>query len=124
EKQIEVNENEVIPVDVSGRTIEMPGMSRSSLETIALADGSTVEVDRSQLGLAKPDVLPEMFEYYIVSQALYEKLGDPVKIEHYYDWQVTKGEKENVIQAGETISDEIIGNVMAIDYLVYIVNKT
>src|SRR5690625_3208050 len=123
EKQIEVGANDVVPVGASIRTIEMPGMTNYHLDAIMLADGTKIDVDWDLEGLAKPDVLPEMFEYYIVSDELYAQLAQPEREEQYYDWQVISGKDEDVVAAGEEISEQLLGSFVAVDYIVYTVHE-
>src|SRR5690625_4429623 len=123
EKQIEVGANDVIPVGTSIRTIEMPGMTNYGLDAITLADGTKVDVNWDMEGFAKPDILPEMFEYYIVSDELYAQLAEPVRVEPYYDWQVISGKNEDVVEAGEKISEQLLGSFVAVDYIVHTVHE-
>src|SRR5690625_6715047 len=92
----------------------MPGMTNYHLDAITLADGTKVNVAWDMEGLAKPDVLPEMFEYYIVSDELYAQLAQPEREEQYYDWQVISGKDEDVVAAGEEISEQLLGSVVAV----------
>src|SRR5699024_1802510 len=48
---------------------------------------------------------------------------EPVEIDRSYDWQVIKGEEEDIIQAGEILSEELLGNFFAVDYVVHTIQK-
>lgn len=122
EKMVEVKGDEVIPVESSSRTLDMAN-EEDKLDAITLADGSKVAVDWEKVGLAKRDVLPEMFVYYIVSDDLYADLGEPFFTEEYYDWQVVKGSQENKVEAGKVISEELEQYVTAVDYIVYVIRS-
>src|SRR5690625_4735501 len=122
EKTIEVKGNEVIPVERSSRTLDIANQ-QDRLEFITLADGSKVEVDWAKVDLAKPDILPEMFEYFIVSDDLYAKLGEPFFTDEFYDWQVTKGSQDDIIEAGGIISEELEHYVTAVDHIVYTIRS-
>src|SRR5690625_423867 len=64
-----------------------------------------------------------MVEYYIVSDELYAQLAQPEREEQYYDWQVTSGKDEDVVAAGEEISEQLLGSFVAVDYIVYTVHE-
>lgn len=123
EKQIDVSDHEAIPVDKSIRTIEMPGGGHVILDNIEFADGSTIPVNWDKLGIAKPDLLPEMFEYYIVSDSQFEKLNEPVHISKVFDWDVIKGDKEVIVEVGRTLNDKVTGNLIALDFMVHTVRE-
>jgi len=69
-------------------------------------------------------VLPELFAHYVVSDETYEQLPEPSFTEDYTVWKAEQGQKDEVIQAGETLSERLEPyNFQAIDYMVYSVNK-
>src|SRR5699024_8149743 len=69
-------------------------------------------------------VLPESFVHYIVSDKMYEQLPEPSYTEGYTVWKAEQGQKDEVIQAGETLSEKLEPyNFQAIDYIVYSINK-
>src|SRR5699024_8948548 len=123
EKEIMVEDGDVIPVDASARTIEMPVSQQDKLKSLTLADGSTVAVDQSKSGIAIPDVIPEMFEYFIVGDDIFDKLGEPVKSTETYDWQVVKGDYDDIIEVGEMLSEQYMAKFFAVDYIVYTIEK-
>lgn len=123
EKQINVSDNEAIPVDKSIRTIEMPGGVHVILDNIEFADGSTIPVNWDKLGMAKPDLLPEMFEYYIVSDVQFEKLTNPIYIAKVFDWDIIEGDKEVIIEVGRILNDKVSGNIIALDFMVHTVQE-
>lgn len=118
EKPINVSDDEAIPVDKSIRTIEMSGAEHVILDEIEFADGSTVPVNWDKLGIAKPDILPEMFEYYIVSDTQFDKLNDPVSVVKVFNWDVIEGDDEAIIEVGRTLNDKVSGNFIALDFMV------
>src|SRR5699024_7706765 len=70
-------------------------------------------------------VLPELFAHYVVSDETYEQLPEPSFTEGYTAWKAEQGQKDEVLQAGETLSEELKPyNFQAIDYTVYSVNKS
>lgn len=122
EKPIELSDNEIIPVKKSTRTIEGPGVQGNAIDDITLADGSKMDVNQANADLAKPDVLPELYPYLIVSDRIFAKLADPVKVEQVYDWQVINGKEDHIIEAGEEINNEL-DYFIAVDLLVHTINK-
>src|SRR5699024_5670734 len=54
-------------------------------------------------------VLPEMYSYYIVSDAAYQRLPQPDTVETSTAWMADKGQKDKIIQAGEAIFNKIGG---------------
>lgn len=123
EKQIEVRGGEVIPVPSSTRTVDGTGYGPSKLSAIKLKDGTEVKVLTDKEEYAKRDVLPEFYHYYIVSDELYKRLPEPDKKVPVYEWQVVKGSKENIISAGEMITDELHGSFVAVDYIVHTIKE-
>src|SRR5699024_9014341 len=71
---------------------------------------------------AQPNVLPEMYHYFIVSDELYEKLPEPYLVDQRVAWQVASGAKEDIIQAGQVLSDQYLG-LMAVDWVVYDIQR-
>src|SRR5690625_3114520 len=122
EKTIEVKGDDVIPVEHSSRTLDMT-RTENYLDVITLADGTKVNIEHEKIGLAKPDVLPEMFEYYIVNDELYSKLGEPVFADKIYDWQIVKGSQDDIIEVGGIITEEIEQYVTSVDYIVYVIRS-
>ncbi|MGM8363921.1 ABC transporter permease [Virgibacillus sp. W0181] len=69
-------------------------------------------------------VLPEMYGYYVVSDATYQQLPEPSRTEKNTVWKAAGGQDEKLIQAGETLRDEIeTFNFQANDYTIYTINK-
>lgn len=122
-EEVSINDDYALPVDSSGRTIDMPGSDKINLEEITLSDGSQLHVDWDRLGEAKPDILPEMFTYYIVSDRNFAKLENPTTSTLVYDWQVEKGSQENRIEVGRILTEEVEGNFIGIDFIIYTINQ-
>lgn len=99
-------------------------VSEDNLEntSIILENGTEVDVDDDLVGIAKPDVLPEMFHYYIVSEELYEQLPQSQSIERVTAWQVLEGDQDDILEAGRLLSEQYPG-VMAIDWVTHDINK-
>lgn len=121
--EVSLDHNSALPVDSSTRTIDMPGTRDLRLTEITLADGEELPVDWDRLGEAKPDVLPEMFTYYIVSDDNFNRLTEPAHSTLVYDWQVEKGTEENIIKVGEILTNELEGSFVALDFLVYSIGQ-
>src|SRR5699024_4615690 len=121
--EISINDDYAIPVDSSGRTIDMPGSEKYDLTEIALSDGSSLQVDWDRLGEAKPDTLPEMFNHYIVSDDNFAKLQEPDTSTLVYDWQVDEGSHENIVEVGRKLTEEVEGNFIGTDFIIYTINQ-
>ncbi|HLR71037.1 MAG TPA: ABC transporter permease [Pseudogracilibacillus sp.] len=121
EKEIELKETQVTVVEQSSVNMLVP---QDNLENsfITLEDGTNANVDKNLLGIAKPDVLPEVMHYYIVGDHIYEQLPSPERTKKVIGWQVIDGEKDNLIAAGEEASKGVL-NFMAVDYVVHDINK-
>ena len=123
ESKIELEDDVAIPVDESLRVVELQKSNRVKLDEIILADGSTIPVEWEMFGLAKPDVIPEMFEYYIVSDKTFEKLGKPVMSYEIYDWNIIKGKQDDLVEVGEIFVDKFKGDVLSLDFMLYTIEK-
>lgn len=116
---ISVHDHEAIPVDASALTVQSDYYMPDQLNAIQLADGKEIPVQWEKLGYAKRDILPEFYPYYIVSDAVYQQLAKPENEVTIYSWQVVKGSKEAILQAGEKLTQELQGDFSAVDYTVY-----
>lgn len=123
EKEISVEDKFALPVDSSNRTIVDPKSEKYDLTEIVLSDGFQLPVDWERLGEAKPDVLPKMLTYYIVSDENFAKLAEPTRTTLAYDWQVVRGSEEKIIEVGQGLTNEMEGSFISIDYIVYSINQ-
>src|SRR5690625_1792669 len=121
EEEIELKDDQMTVVEQSTANIMVPP---DNLEKsfITLEDGTNVNVDKNLLGIAKPNVLPEVMHYYIVGDQVYEKLPAPESTKEVIGWQVVDGEEDKLIAAGEKVSKEF-PNVMAVDFVVHDIIK-
>ena len=121
EKEIELQDNQVTVVEQNSVNMLVP---QDNLDNtfITLEDGTNANVDKNLLGIAKPDVLPEVMHYYIVGGEMYDRLPSPEYTQKVIGWQVLDGEKDKLIAAGEEVSKEFPG-IMAVDFIVHDVNK-
>ncbi|MBO1002342.1 ABC transporter permease [Pseudogracilibacillus auburnensis] len=119
EKEITLENKQVITVGQSSVNM-MP--EKELKRTIVLEDGTNIKVDNKDIG-AKPDVLPEVGAYYIVSEHIFQQLPEPAYENTVIGWQVKNGKKEDLIAAGEKISNELPYQFMAVDSVVYDMNK-
>src|SRR5690625_1396866 len=116
-------DDEAIPVDESLRNIDEVDVRQERLTSIQLEDGSSIHVNEDRRGEAIPDVLPEVFEYYIISEATFAKLGEPEQTTRIYDWQVVKGDYDDIIETGEVLTEVYKGSFFAVDYTVHLIEK-
>src|SRR5690625_5095256 len=121
EEEIRLKPDEVTVVK-QGESNMLP--EREDLENafVILDDGTEVSVDRHLLNMAKPNVLPEMFPYFIVGEDIFERLPNKSTTKTYVSWQVVDGQKEDVVDAGRELSDTYPG-LFAVDYIVQEVQK-
>lgn len=121
EKEIELTAEQVTVVEQSvGNIMEPPKNLENTF--ITLMDGKKAYVDKDITGIAKPDVLPAIFHYYVVGEDIYKQLPDPVSTEKIMAWQVVEGETDQIIEVGRQLSEEI-PRFMAVDWVVNDINK-
>src|SRR5690625_828991 len=121
EDEIELKQDEIIVVEQSMANI-MPANKELANTPIILANGKEAAVNKNLSGIAKPNILPLIDEYYIVSDDIYEQLSEPTETNEYAAWQVVEGEEDNIIEAGKVLTEEYLG-LMAIDFTVQDIQK-
>src|SRR5690625_3012307 len=117
EAKIELHGDQFTIVEKSTKHM-MPSEIDLFNKPLVLSDGTEIPIENQNLGIAKADVLPPIDEYYIVSEELFSKLGEPTEVNKYFAWQVISGKKEDIIEAGRELTAEFLG-FMAIDFLIY-----
>ena len=118
EEEIEVDDDQVTIVE-RGIANLSPKVKITD-QKLTLQNGKEVQAEQTELG--KPYVLPEMYEYYIVGQDIYEQLGKPEETLQVVGWQVTEGDKDDIIAAGQALTKQL-NTLMAIDSAVYDISK-
>lgn len=69
-------------------------------------------------------IVPEIGNYYVVSDDTYDELPEPHLTEKNTVWQAAGGQDDKVIQAGETLTDKVESyTFQANDYIFYSVKK-
>lgn len=117
EAKIELHGDQFTIVEKSTKHM-MPSEIDLFNKPLVLSDGTEIPIENQNLGIAKADVLPPIDEYYIVSEELFSKLGEPTEVNKYFAWQVISGKKEDIIEAGRELTAEFLG-FMAIDFLIH-----
>lgn len=117
EAKIELHGDQFTIVEKSTKNM-MPSEIDLFNKPLVLSDGTEIPIENQNLGIAKADVLPPIDEYYIVSEELFSKLGEPTEVNKYFAWQVISGKKEDIIEAGRELTAEFLG-FMAIDFLIH-----
>lgn len=117
EKEIRLKDEDVIVVGKSDANLLVEDTDPLEM-SIRLADGREVYPNEELMGRAKPNVLPEISRYFIVSDELFAKLPEPDSVDKKVGWQVLSGSKDNIIEAGRVLSEEYLG-FMAIDWFIY-----
>lgn len=120
-EEITLEDDEVTVVEQGEANMMAPTKDLEN-SSITLADGEEVGVNKNLVGIAKPNVLPEMMHYYIVGDGIYGQLPDVLSTEKVVSWQVTDGDQEDVIAAGNQLYEDN-PRVTAIDFLVDNINK-
>lgn len=100
EKEISLKGEEVAYVPTSKRNI-VEELDKLKFTPIILKDGTYLYADEKFDGLTKPDVLPSIQGYFIVSDELFEQLDEPVFVERHTAWQVVDGDYDKIVKAGE-----------------------
>ncbi len=121
EKEIILEKGQVTAVEQSTTNI-LPKNKNLGGESITLEDGTKLSVDEQLLGIAKPEVLPEMFHYFIVDYATFAQLPEPSSTEKAIGWQVVKGKEADIIAAGRDLNGEVFF-LMAVDYIIDDIQK-
>lgn len=118
EEEITVKDDQVILVEQS--TANMMPIDKEKPREVILQNGEAIKADQS--GMAKPDVLPAVYEYYIVGENIYEQLGTPEEKGKVVGWNVVEGKEDDIIKAGEILSNQYPG-ITAVDYFTYDISK-
>src|SRR5690625_2345292 len=119
ENTIHLETNEIIGVKQSDALMEGYVDDKIVDHPIQLESGEEPEVKE----IIDNGVLPELNVHYIVSDETYEQLPTPSRMEGNTVWKAAKGQDENLIQAGEILSNDLPYNFQAIDYQLYTINK-
>ncbi|WP_240377714.1 ABC transporter permease [Bacillus piscicola] len=121
-EKVQVKKDEAVVVSDSNKVLASNEEKDRLLDIpVKLSDGTTIQPTRMR---ESSHVLPEMYSYYIVSDAAYEKLPQPERTETSVAWMAEKGQGEALAQAGEDIFNQIGGfNFASIDFTVYQINK-
>jgi len=121
EKEIRLMDQDMLAVKPSERNVMQDKIDLHNIG-IDLADGEQVFANEELSGLAKQDVLPEIRYYFIMSDELYAKLPDPDATEKRVAWQVVEGSSDNIIDAGQVLTEQFAG-FMAVDWAIYDIKK-
>lgn len=105
EKEIELGDNQIAVVEQSKRNILVSQVNLEDL-SVKLDDGTSVKVDPELIGLAKPDILPEIGHYFIVGNDIYEQLAAPQSTERITAWQVVNGKDDDILEVGRLLSED------------------
>ena len=118
---IHLENNEVIGVEQSPALMGGPAENKFVDQPVKLENGEEPKLKEIIDGV----VLPELLAHYIVSDETYEQLPTASRVEDYTAWKASNGQEEAIIQAGETLSNELEPyNFQANDYIVYTINKS
>ncbi|MFS0777102.1 ABC transporter permease [Neobacillus sp. 3P2-tot-E-2] len=119
EKQIEVNNGQVIVVEFEGTNF---GQTSELLnESIKLESDVTLKPNEDEVISSR--ALPATDSYYIVSDHDFEKLPNPVEVQSFYAWQVTDGEA-GIMAASEKLYKHLERfKIMSVEYEIYQIMK-
>lgn len=121
ESEIHLDDDEVTVVSQSDANM-MVAPKNLEESYITLADDEKVYVDEEQIGIAKPNVLPEINYYYIVGEEIFSQLAEPMYTIDQFGWQVINGNDDDILDAGRELTEQN-PSIMAIDWVVYDVHK-
>lgn len=121
-EEVVLEEGEVITVADSNANILIADTSIAE-EPLKLTDGTELKVNQDKVGVAEPDVLPIMFEYYIVSDEVAAQLGEPLYYDNKVVWNAVDTDKDALIAAGKDFEEKEMYSVNAIDYISYEITK-
>lgn len=121
-EEVVLEEGEVITVADSNANILIADTSLAE-EPLKLTDGTALKVNQDKVGVAEPDVLPIMFEYYIVSDEVAAQLGEPLYYDNKVVWNAVDTDKDALIAAGKDFEEKEMYSVNAIDYISYEITK-
>jgi len=124
EKIIELPKDEIIVVQPSTRNLFASQFKHEEM-SITMPDGTTHQPNKELFGIAKPDILPTIEAYFIAGDDLFSELGVPSLSSKTYAWQVVEGKENDIIKAGEILSEDFQNNgeFAAIDYMIYEIKK-
>lgn len=117
EESIEIPNSKVAVVDQSARNLLMQQIELEEL-SVRLEDGTEVPVDPELIGVAQPDILPEIGYFFIVGEDIYTKLGTPEYTSPINAWQVVEGKEEDILAVGEALETQE-HDFAAIDWLLH-----
>ena len=83
-------------------------------QPLTLPDGEELYPDEELENAFEPNVIYEMYPYYIVGEDVSAELPEPDSTDQYFAWQVTKGDKDDIIAAGHELEEDY-HTVMGID---------
>lgn len=115
--KIELTEDELLLIDIDDKV--MMGLQLDLDDELELADGTILTVNHEKDGLAEPNVLPELYASYLVSDETFEKLPDADRVTTSYAWNVTSGSEEDIIAAGSDLEKDFLYKVSSIDFIVH-----
>lgn len=121
-EEVVLEADEVITVADSNANILIADTPLAE-EPLKLADGLELEVNQDKVGVAEPDVLPIMFEYYIVSDEVAAQLGEPLYDDKKVVWNAVDADNDALIAAGKEFEDKEMFSVNAVDYISYEITK-
>src|SRR5699024_10221050 len=120
EKAIHLENNEIIGVRQSAAMMGGYVEDKFVDQPIQLENGEKLKLKE----IIDGDTLPEFFPHYVVSDEAYAKLPENSRTEGYTAWKAAEGQEEEVIQAGEILTEEISPYYFqAIDFTIYTINK-
>lgn len=119
--KIDLKNNEIVGVKYSEAIMGGDNTYVFKHQPVELKNNENLELKK----IINNGVLPELQAHYIVSDETYTQLIDPINTTDYTIWLTEKGQKDTLINIGETLSEKISPQYFqANDYMVYTINKT
>lgn len=116
EEEIQLRGSQAITVEQSSTNLLVLKENLADYP-LTLKDDTVVFVTEELQGIAKANVLPVLFPYYIVSEEIFSYLPEAERVDPYVGWQVTSGTEQAILDAGEEAIDATLP-VTAVDFIV------
>ena len=123
EKELDLKSDEAVVAEQGNAYINDNDRDEQLLtKPIQLKDGKSIKAKE----IITADALQQFEPFYIVNDDVVKQLKNAEHIPPQYIWQVKKGDEEDVIDAGRTISEKFSYEVpfTAVDYFAYEINKS
>lgn len=117
EDLVQVGPDEAIVVEQSQAMISDGPKASETLKKIKIPLSNGKELVPSTV--IETEIIPAFYGYYIVNDNVYEELGEPESIDYSAAWQAQNGDKEQYIEAGRKIFEQVPYKTTSVDYILF-----